>query len=216
VTTFSPIATGGIAQQPITSFQYENIGVNIDITPRIHLDNDVTLALTISVSSISGTGFGGLPTIGNRLIKTQIRLKDGETNMLAGLIRDDERRVRRGIPGLSDLPGVGHVFGHSTDQRSQTDVILMLTPRIIRVLELTEEDLRSFNMGRDSGASPFGTGGAPAGGVELPLPDDPAPPDDQQVQPGAAPGTPQPIMPPVPQPQPPAPDQVPGRPPAPR
>ena len=100
----SPIATGGVAQQPITSYNYENIGVNIDITPRTHLDNDVTLALTISVTSISGVGFGGLPTFGNREIKTQIRLRDGETNMLAGLIRDDERRVRDGIPGLSDLP----------------------------------------------------------------------------------------------------------------
>ena len=66
VTTFSPIATGGVNQQPITSFNYENIGVNIDITPRTHMNNDVTLALTISVTSISGTGFGGLPTFGNR------------------------------------------------------------------------------------------------------------------------------------------------------
>ena len=149
VTTFSPIATGGVAQQPITSFNYENIGVNIDITPRTHMNNDVTLALTISVTSISGTGFGGLPTFGNRQIKTQIRLKDGETNMLAGLIRDDERKARDGIPGLSDIPGVGHLFGHSRNERKQTDVILMLTPRIVRVLELTEEDLRAFQMGRD-------------------------------------------------------------------
>ena len=67
VTTFSPIATGGVNQQPITSFNYENIGVNIDITPRTHMNNDVTLALAISVTSISGTGFGGLPTFGNRL-----------------------------------------------------------------------------------------------------------------------------------------------------
>ena len=147
VTTFSPIATGGVNQQPITSFNYENIGVNIDITPRTHMNNDVTLALTISVTSISGTGFGGLPTFGNRLIKTTIRLKDGETNMLAGLIRDDERKVRDGIPGLSDIPGVGHLFGHSSNERQQTDVILMLTPRIVRVLELTEEDLRAFQMG---------------------------------------------------------------------
>ena len=62
--------------------------------------------------------------------------------MLAGLIRDDERKVRDGIPGLSDIPGVGHLFGHSSNERQQTDVILMLTPRIVRVLELTEEDLR--------------------------------------------------------------------------
>ncbi len=147
VTTFSPIATGGVNQQPITSFNYENIGVNIDITPRTHMNNEVTLALTIQVTSISGTGFGGLPTFGNRLIKTTIRLKDGETNMLAGLIRDDERKIRDGIPGLSDIPGIGHLLGHSSNERQQTDVIVMLTPRIVRVLELTEEDLRGFQMG---------------------------------------------------------------------
>ena len=96
VTTFAPIATGGTPQQPITSFNYENIGVNIDITPRTHHDDDVSLALKIAVTSISGTGFGGLPTFGNREINTVIRLRDGETNMLAGLIRDDERDVLDG------------------------------------------------------------------------------------------------------------------------
>ncbi len=180
VTTFSPIATGGVNQQPITSFNYENIGVNIDITPRTHMNNDVTLALAISVTSISGTGFGGLPTFGNRLIKTTIRLKDGETNMLAGLIRDDERKVREGIPGLSDIPGVGRLFGHTRNERVQTDVILMLTPRIVRVLELTEEDVRAFKMGRDPGLARFDRRKSPgrrrtAGGIDLPLPD--APPD---------------------------------------
>ena len=87
------------AQQPITSFNYENIGVNIDITPRTHHDDDVSLALKIAVSSISGTGFGGLPTFGNREINTVIRLRDGETNMLAGLIRDEERTSLDGHPG---------------------------------------------------------------------------------------------------------------------
>src|SRR5207344_2865865 len=133
VTTFAPIATGGTAQQPITSFQYENIGVNIDITPRTHHDDDVTLQLNIAVSSISGTGFGGLPTFGNREIKTVIRLRDGETNMLAGLIRDDERRSLDGIPGLSDLPLLGHLFSHSTRQTEQSDIVLTLTPHIVRV-----------------------------------------------------------------------------------
>ena len=82
-------------QQPITSYNYENIGVNIDITPRTHHDDDVTLQLKVAVQSISGTGFGGLPTFGNREITTIIRLRDGETNMLAGLIRDEERHSRR-------------------------------------------------------------------------------------------------------------------------
>jgi general secretion pathway protein D len=209
VTTFSPIATGGVNQQPITSFNYENIGVNIDITPRTHMNNEVTLALTIQVTSISGTGFGGLPTFGNRMIKTTIRLKDGETNMLAGLIRDDERKVRDGIPGLSDIPGIGHLLGHSSTDRNQTDVIVMLTPRIVRVLELTEEDLRAFQMGRDSGAvgSPEGPR-MPAGGIALPLPDEPQAPDQpnplpeaEQPQPGVFGQPARPVLPPAPPPQ---------------
>jgi general secretion pathway protein D len=150
VTTFAPIATGGTPQQPITSYNYENIGVNIDITPRTHHDDDVTLQLKVAVQSISGTGFGGLPTFGNREISTVIRLRDGETNMLAGLIRDDERRVLEGVPGLIDIPVVGRLFAHNLKETTQTDIILTLTPHIIRVLALTEADLRAFRVGRDS------------------------------------------------------------------
>ena len=75
VTTFAPIAAGGVQTQPITSFNYENIGVNIDITPRTHHDDDVSLAVKIELSNISGTGFGDLPTFGNRSITTVIRLQ---------------------------------------------------------------------------------------------------------------------------------------------
>src|SRR5580765_4957989 len=132
VTTFAPIATGGVSQQPITSFNYQNIGFNSDITPRTHHDDDVSLQLKIAVTNISGTGFGGLPTFGNREITTIIRLRDGETNMLAGLIRDEERHSLDGLPGLSDLPLVGHLFGHTTKSITQTDIILTLTPHIIR------------------------------------------------------------------------------------
>ncbi|HEV8345545.1 MAG TPA: hypothetical protein VGQ16_03165 [Vicinamibacterales bacterium] len=149
-TTFAPLATGGAPQQPITTFLYENIGVNIDITPRTHHNDDVSLALTIAVTSISGVGFANLPTFGNREIKTVIRLREGETNMLAGLIRDDERVTLAGIPGLSDIPVIGKLFAHNTKTVDQTDIILTLTPHIIRVLDLTEADLRPFRVGRDS------------------------------------------------------------------
>jgi general secretion pathway protein D len=177
VTTFSPIATGGVAQQPITSFNYENIGVNIDITPRTHHDGQVSLALRILVSSISGTGFGGLPTFGNREISTVIRLQDGETNLLAGLIRDDERRVLEGVPGLSDIPLVGRLFAHNRRQTQESDIVLTLTPRIVRVLDLTEDDLRPFRVGR---AGTAGTGGV----IDLPVVLDTAPP---QLPPAAQP-----------------------------
>jgi general secretion pathway protein D len=141
-----------VQTQPITSFNYENIGVNIDITPRTHHNDEVSLAVKIEVSNISGLGFGDLPTFGNRSINTVIRLKDGETNMLAGLIRDDERNVLSGIPGLSDIPVIGRIFAHNKRETQETDIILTLTPRIVRVLDLKADDLLPFRVGRDSGA----------------------------------------------------------------
>jgi general secretion pathway protein D len=202
VTTFAPIATGGVAQQPITSFNYENIGVNIDITPRTHHDGQVSLALRILVSSISGTGFGGLPTFGNREINTVIRLQDGETNLLAGLIRDNERRVLDGIPGLSDIPLVGRMFAHNRRETQESDIVLTLTPRIVRILNLTEEDLRPFRVGR------AGAGGA-GGVIDLPVVLDTPPPlaPAPQPQPGTAPPADAPLPPaaPIQPPPPPAP-----------
>ena len=153
ITTFAPIATGGINQQPITSFVYENIGVNIDITPRTHHNDEVSLALKVTLSNISGT-LNGLPTFGNREISTTIRLKDGETNMLAGLIRDEERTTLTGIPGLSDLPFIGRVFATNKKEVHESDIILTLTPHIVRVLDLSETDLRPFRVSRDAGGTP--------------------------------------------------------------
>lgn len=195
VTTFAPIATGGVPQQPLTSFNYENIGVNIDITPRTHHDDDVSLTLRIAVQSISGTGFQGLPTFGNREINTVIRLRDGETNMLAGLIRDDERRSLSGIPGLSDLPVVGRLFAHNRTETKQTDIVLTLTPHIIRVLDVSESDLRAFRVGRDS-VAPVAELPAP---IDLPRPITPPP---SSGDPAPAPTQPEvaPIRPPQPTP----------------
>ena len=190
VTTFAPIATGGINQQPITSFVYENIGVNIDITPRMHHNDDVSLAVKISLSSISGTGFGGLPTIGNREISTTIRLRDGETNMLAGLIRDDERLIRSGIPGLSDLPLLGGLFTNQRRQTQETDILLTITPHIVRVLELSESDLRPFRLARDYGG----------GGSRVELPQFQMPPRDEPLLPGMEKPPSAPTVAPFPQP----------------
>jgi general secretion pathway protein D len=197
VTTFAPIATGGINQQPITSFNYENIGVNIDILPRMHHDDEVSLTLKLVLSSISGVGFGGLPTFGNREISTTIRLKDGETNILAGLIRDEERTTLAGVPGLSDLPLIGHLFASNHKQTQQTDIVLTLTPHIVRVLDLSESDLRPFLMGRDSGSAPTDLPALTPRDQQgdLPMVRDPTNPPPQTPEP---PPFPQPLEPSVP------------------
>ncbi len=187
VTTFSPIAAGGVQTQPITSFNYEPIGVNIDITPRMHHDDAVTLSLKVELSSISGSGFGGLPTFGSRQINTVIRLKDGETNMLAGLIRDEERTSLASIPGLGDIPVIGRLFGYNRKETQETDIILTLTPRIVRVLNLTAEDLQPFRMGRDGGAPITDVAPLP---IPLPQPQRPPGGDEAAPAPGLAPAVP--------------------------
>ena len=150
-TVFEPIATGGVAQQPVTSYIYENIGVNIDLVPRTHHDDEVSLQLKLEISSISGSGYNGLPTFGNRSVSSVIRLKDGETSILAGLIRDDERTTLEGVAGISQLPVIGRLFGRTKRERQETDIIVTLTPHIVRVLDLSDTDLRPFRIGRDSG-----------------------------------------------------------------
>lgn len=167
--TFQPIATGGVSQQPITSFTYENIGVNIDITPRTHPNDDVTLTLKVELSSVAGSGYNGLPTFANRQISTQIRLKDGETNILAGLIRDDERTTLDGVPGLSDIPVIGRFFAKNHKERQETDIVLTLTPHIVRVLDLSVADLQPLKVVRETGAAVNGIGT----GNDLPLLGDP-------------------------------------------
>jgi general secretion pathway protein D len=202
VTTFAPIATGGINQQPITSFNYRNIGVNIDITPRTHHDDEVSLTLRIELTSFSGTATGvtaGLPTFASRQITSTIRLKDGQTNMLAGLIRDEERTVLAGVPGLSDIPLIGRLFARNRRESTQTDIILTLTPHIVRTLQVSEADLRPFRLGR-------GSGGGAGGTQRVEPPGDPRAPRDTPVggiggpepQVAPPPAFPQPLQPTVP------------------
>ena len=198
VTTFTPIAAGGINQQPITSFNYENIGVNIDITPRVHHNDEVSLAIEVEISNISGTGFGGLPQFGNRSITTLIRLRDGETNILAGLIRDDERETLDGVPGLNRLPVIGRLFGRTTTETQETDIVLTLKPHIIRGLALDEADLLPFGVGSVAPGAGAGSGSASPAASRL----QPQPQPRRGRTPGAPPsgaaaGTQRPIGPPA-------------------
>lgn len=154
-TTFTPIAAGGVSQQPVTSFTYEDVGIDMKITPRIHFENEITLELEIKLRSLGGSGYADIPIITTREVKNIIRLKDGETNLLAGLLKDEERKTLRGIAGLKSIPILGSLFS-STDQTiQQTDVILTITPHIIRTIPLSAEDLKPLwaDLG---GASPTG------------------------------------------------------------
>ena len=154
VTTFNTSNTVGSNIIPITSFQYQDVGITIEIEPRVHHNQEITLKLRVEVSNISGfiSGGGGQqqPRIGTRSIESTIRLRDGETNMIAGLIRTDETDSNEGIPGLSEIPILGHLFGYKSNDRKRTDLILTLTPRIVRQAEITEEDLLPIWVGTEA------------------------------------------------------------------
>jgi general secretion pathway protein D len=196
-TVITPITQGGLAIQPQTSFTYRDIGVNISITPRTHPSDEITLVLDVDLSSIAGQTVDG-PLFGQRNVTTTIRLKDGETTILAGLIRDEERLVREGIFG--NTPVLGGLFGRTRREIEQTDVVILITPHIVRGLAVTEDDMRPFRVPRDgSGGGAGGVGVVPpppkvggGGGQASALPSFP-------VSPGVPAGLPlAPVTPPAP------------------
>jgi general secretion pathway protein D len=142
---------------PITSFQYQDIGIRLQLEPRMHHNREVTLDIEVEVASLSGfvEGSGGQqqPIIATRNIQSTIRLKDGETNFLAGLIRDENSLDEAGFPGLSDIPVLGRLFSRKGQDKRRTDLVLTLTPHIIRTADITEQDLLPIWVGTESNLS---------------------------------------------------------------
>ncbi len=150
-TSFVPYNVTGPAQQPITSYQLQDVGINIEITPHIHHDGSITLEMKFELTFITNPGTERIPpTIGNRTVNTNIKLRDNETSILAGLLRDTERKSMRGFPLLSDLPILKEIFSGNTNEIEQTDIILTLTPRIVRYPEIDERDLELLWVGTQS------------------------------------------------------------------
>lgn len=132
---------------PVTSYTYQNVGIQIEVTPRVHHNREVSLELKVEVSSIGATTQSGQPTIGNREIQTVIRLKDGQTSMLAGLFKTISSESNTGVPGLSDIPFLKRILGKSQIDEKEDDIILTITPHIVRIPNIVEEDLESIYLG---------------------------------------------------------------------
>ena len=149
LTTFNTSNTVGGSIVPITSFQYQDVGIKIDLEPRVHHNREVTLKVKVAVDQINSYR-GDQPIIGTRTIESVIRLQDGETNFMAGLIRTDENNSENGVPGLSEIPLIGRLFSNKRTDAQRTDVILTLTPHIIRNAEITEDDLQPIWVGTEA------------------------------------------------------------------
>lgn len=203
--TFSAGVAGGAV--PLTrQFQFRDIGTNIDITPRVHHNNEVTLQLQVEVTSVGqdpdGPSGPTPPTFGNRRINTEIRLKDGETNLLAGLFTSSEENSRGGVPILSDLPVLRAILGSNSRTRRETDIVLTLTPHIVRTPNIRRRDMEPFYIGTANNIG--GTLSAQSEGSGGPSPFTPPAGDDD----GGVVAPPQPEE--VPRPTPPRPSFRPG------
>jgi general secretion pathway protein D len=181
LTTFNTSNTIGGSIVPITSFSYQDVGIKIEIEPRVHHNQEVTLKVKIEVSNLNGS-IQGQPIIGTRTIDSTIRLKDGETNFLAGLIRTDENSNDHGIPGLSEIPVLGRLFSNKHNENNRTDVILTLTPHVIRNAEITQEDLLPIWVGTEANTTFRGGSPRVESDVEGPFEGGEATPEEIQDQ----------------------------------
>ncbi len=205
-TTFTPLAAGGSTVNPLTSYGYRTIGIIVDMTPRVTYDGDIILEISIENSARGqDTNIAGqnLPSFFSRKVQTKLRLRDGESNLLAGLLREDERKSLTGFPGIMRLPVVKQLFSNNDNTIKQTDIVMLLTPRILRTHELRATDLSPIYIGTQSNMV---LGGPPAviGGDAPPSPPGVAPSPEAApaagMQPAAPPvlpgGGPRPVVPP--------------------
>jgi general secretion pathway protein D len=136
-----------------TQFQYIDVGVSIEITPRVHPDGDISLKGTVEVSLVTNTeNIGGIqqPVIGQKKTEIDVRLKEGEPNILAGLIERTDTKNINGIPGLGEVPLMGYLFSDNSHEIEEDETLIVMTPHILRLPSLTALNLQSMAAGTDS------------------------------------------------------------------
>jgi general secretion pathway protein D len=205
-----PVATGsfqpgigGVGVNPLvnTQFQYLDVGVNIDITPRVHAGREVTLKMSLDISAVtSRVNIGGIdqPVIGQRKIEHEIRLKDGEVNLLGGILEDQQTKSLSGIPGLSSIPLLKYLFSQTNTEHRENEIVFVLIPHIIRGPEASRSNLDMLDVGTANALELRRTGSRSVVAAPVAAP-------ATQPQPQTQPATPQPVAPQPVQPAPQAP-----------
>lgn len=167
-----PVITSNVSTTAATvteSIQYIDVGLKLEVEPRIALDDYVNIKLGLEVSSLGDktTSINGTTafTIGTRNASTLLRLKDGETQVLAGLISDEERKSASKLPGLGDIPLLGRLFSNQEDKRNKTEIVLAITPRILGNISRPDAEIAEYWSGTETGITdkpqivvPAGTG----------------------------------------------------------
>ena len=185
VITTTAGATGFVSE----SVNYLDVGLKLEVEPQVFLDDDVGIKISLEVSNIgqqSKTTSGTIAyTVGTRNTATTLRLHDGETQVLAGLISNEDRRNSSQVPGLADLPVAGRLFQNKEDTANRTEVVLLITPRVVRNIERAESRLEEFNSGTE----------AEVGGGTLALPSQIPAFTAPSTPPLPVPASPQPVIP---------------------
>ncbi|MGH9774646.1 MAG: hypothetical protein ACRD50_06825 [Candidatus Acidiferrales bacterium] len=174
------VGTAGLVNPLVnTQFTYQDIGVNIDVTPRVHPEGDVSLKLKVEISSLNGTrNIGGIdqPVFAQRTEDGEIRLKDGEISILGGLMQRTETNSVNGWPGLAQIPFFRYFFSKDDKEIQEDEVLIVITPHVLRMPGFTAEDLRSIAAGTDTDIRVFREeNGAAAPPPPLPPAQQPAP-----------------------------------------
>jgi general secretion pathway protein D len=171
-TVFGAPVSGGFASIPQSSFNYRPVGINMEVLPRVTYDGEIVLELTVENSALGPSidvAGQSVPSFTSRKVQTKLRLREGESNLLAGLIREEDRRTISGIPGLIRVPLLNSLFANNNNSSDQSDIVMLLTPHIVRTHELTVSDLAPIYIGTQTN---IGLGGPPP--LIAPPPDDPA------------------------------------------
>jgi general secretion pathway protein D len=152
--SFQP-GIGGVGINPLvnTQFTFIDVGVNVEITPRVHDNGDVSLHVDLDISSVTGhVNLGGIdqPIIGQRKVSHDIRMADGAVQLLGGLTKYQDTKTRTGIPGLANIPILGRLFSGESVDRERQELMIALIPHVVRRPEYTAENLRGIAVGNQT------------------------------------------------------------------
>jgi len=178
--TSVPSTQGPVITESVT---YLDVGLKLEVQPTVHLNNEVAIKVALEVSNatpLEPTRQGTIPVqVDTRNAQTSLRLHDGETQVLAGLVRNDKTSSGNKIPGLGDIPGLGRLFGSNRDDMSKSELVLAITPRIVRNLPYQSPSDMEFATGTESSLQ--------VRQLAQPLPAGALPADTPNAEPGEAP-----------------------------
>lgn len=173
---------GGIAQQPFPGAEYLDLGLKVKATPRLHGNSEVSLHLEFEIRNLAGSALNGIPIISNRTIDQFVRVRENETTIISGMLERDEVRSLSGLPGLTQIPIGGVVAGKLQSRPRDTELIILVTPRQLRLMPTAG---RALYAGR--GDEPIQHGEGPTFGPQVPLPGAPGTVPPGTVPPGTVP-----------------------------